>query len=194
MLASIDRLYPILALAALAGATVWLERATRSDEPRPVAEVREHPDFIGQNIRVSNFGDDGRLRYTLVAGTVRHYPLGDVTEFEFPRLRYETEEGLLRAFADRGESHKGGEVLYLQGNAEIYRDGIAGNPDISVLSDNLTLWPDDQRAATDDPVILTQGRTVAHGNAMRADNLFGTFELIGDARVTMPPRSSGATQ
>jgi lipopolysaccharide export system protein LptC len=191
---SIDRLYPVIALASLAAATVWLERVTRSDDPRPAAEVREHPDFIGKNIHVSHFGDDGQLRYTLVAVTVRHYPLGDVTEFEFPRLRYETEEGLLRAFADRGESHQGGEVLHLQGNAEIYRDGISGNPDISVLSDRLTLWPDDQRAATDDPVVLTQGRTVATGNAMRADNIFGTFELIGDARVTMPPRSSGATQ
>lgn len=194
MLHTIDRLYPIIALAVFAAATFWLERSTRSDGPRPPAAVREQPDFIGQDIRLTQFADDGFLRYTLVADTVRHYPVGDIATFEYPRLRYETEDGLLRAFADRGESRQGGEVLHLKGNAEIYRDGIAGNPDLSVLSDNLTLWPDDQRAATDDPVVLTQGNTVAHGNAMRADNVFGTIELIGDARVTMPPRSTGASQ
>lgn len=194
MLAPIDRLYPLIALAALAAATVWLERTTRSDDPRPAAQVRTHPDFIGTNIRVSSFGEDGELRYTLVAATVRHYPLDDVTEFGAPRLRYETEEGLLRASADQGESRQGGQVLHLRGSAEIYRDGVAGNPDISLRSDSLTLWPDDHKASTDDPVVLTQGRTVAHGNAMRADNIFGMFELIGDARVSLPPRSSGATQ
>lgn len=193
MLATIDRLYPILALAALAAATVWLERATRSPDPRPIAAVREHPDFIGEDVHLSRFDDAGQLHYTLVASRVWHYPLGDITEFEHPRLRYETDDGLVRAFADHGESHEGGEVIYLRGNAEIYRDAHGDRPDTTLLSDSLTLWPDEQRAASDDPVVLTQGRTVSFGNAMRADNLFGTLELIGNARVIIPPRRTGAT-
>jgi lipopolysaccharide export system protein LptC len=34
------------------------------------------------------------------------------------------------------------------------------------------------------------GRAVAQG--MRADNLFGTLELIGEVSATMPPRRQGS--
>ncbi len=182
----LDRLYPILALAALAGATLWLERATRSDEPRTSTEVRQFPDFMGEEIRLTRFDAQGQRVYELLADTVIHYPAGDVTELVQPRLRYETTDGELRVNANWGESREGGETLFLVGEVEVFRDGIDGGPDMTLTSDTLTVWPDDQRAETDDPVVLTQGVNVAVGNAMRADNLFGTLQLIGDAKVTMP--------
>jgi len=186
---SIDRFYPIIALALLAAGTLWLERATRSDEPRPASEVRQHPDFIGEHVRLTSFDPAGQQRYELLADKATHYPLSDVTEFEQPYLQYETEDGELRVSADWGEAREGGETLLLVGNVQFFRDGLDGNPDLTFASNSLKVWPDDQRAETDDPVVLTQGNTVAHGNGMRADNLFGTLQLIGDARVSMPPSS-----
>lgn len=191
---SLDRLYPIIALALLAAATLWLERATRSDEPRPRAEVREDPDFIGHNIRITQFGDDGGLRYILVADQIRHYPLGDQTVFDEPRLHYHTEDGLIRVLARRGETQSDGDTVFLSGNARVLRDSTADSPALSVTSETLTLWPDEHRAATDDFVTLTQGRSIATADGMRADNLFGTLELIGNARVTLPPRTHGEEQ
>lgn len=182
----LDRLYPIIALATLAGATLWLERVTRSDEPRASAEVRQFPDFIGETIRMTRFDAQGQRQYELLADKVIHYPAGDVTELEQPRLQYETPDGEIRVTAHWGESSDGGEVLFLVGEVEVFRDGVEGGADMTLTSDTLRLWPDDQRAETDDPVVLTQGDKVATGNAMRADNLFGTLQLIGDAKVTMP--------
>lgn len=182
----LDRLYPIIALAALAGATLWLERVTRSDEPRSHAEARQFPDFIGEQVRMTRFDVTGQRRYELIADKVTHYPVGDVTEFEQPHLRYETADGQLRITAAWGETREGGETLDLVGDVEVFRDGIDGNVDMSLTSDTLTVWPDDERAATDDPVVLTHGATVATGNGMRADNLFGALQLIGNARVVMP--------
>ena len=49
------------------------------------------------------------------------------------------------------------------------------------------MWPRDQRAASDDPVVLRQGTSIAHGQNMRADSLFGTLELTGRARATLQP-------
>ena len=194
ILATIDRFYPILALAVLAAATVWLERITRSEDPQPRTAVRADPDFTGETIRLTRFDDTGALRYVLAADSVRHFPEGNVAEFFGPRFRQQTENGVLRVRADHGTSLDGGEVLHLSGDTQVFRDDIDGSVAFSLHSDSLTLWPQDQRALTDDPVILTQGGAVAHGNAMRADNLFGTLELIGDVRVTMAPRASGAAQ
>lgn len=192
MQVSLDRLYPLIALAILAGATIWLERVTRSDEARPAAEARQFPDFIGEQIRLIRFDENGEQRYELLADKLTHYPLGDVTELDFPRLRYDTPDGELRIQANWAESRKGGEVLWLVGNVEVFRQGLPGNADLTLTSKTLTVWPDDQRAETSDPVVLTRDDSVARGNAMKADNLFGTLQLIGDASVLMP-RSSRNT-
>ena len=37
------------------------------------------------------------------------------------------------------------------------------------------------------PVVLRQGTSIAHGQSMRADSLFGTLELTGRARATLQP-------
>jgi lipopolysaccharide export system protein LptC len=182
----LDRLYPVIALAALAAATMWLEQATRSDEPRAAAAARQLPDFIGERIRLVRYDASGEPQYELVADRITHFPLGDVAEFDFPRLRYDTPDGELRIRADWAASRNGGEVLELAGNVEVFREGLAGNPHLTLSSKTLTLWPDDQRAETADPVVLTRGDSVARGNAMKADNLFGTLHLIGDASVLMP--------
>lgn len=182
----LDRLYPVIALAALAAATMWLEQATRSDEPRPAAASRQLPDFIGEQIRLVRYDVSGEPQYELVADKITHFPLGDVAELDFPHLRYDTPDGELRIRADWAESRSGGEVLELVGNVEVFREGLGGNPDLTLSSKTLTVWPDDQRAETSDPVVLTRGDSVARGNAMKADNLFGTLQLIGDASMLMP--------
>ena len=48
------RLYPIFALAVLAGGSVWLERITRIDDPVTSAE-QTGPDFIAHDTRVVGF-------------------------------------------------------------------------------------------------------------------------------------------
>lgn len=187
MFMSLERLYPIIALTLLAAGTLWLERTTLSNAPRPATAERQHPDSIGEGIRLTSFDISGQQRYELVADKATHYPIADVTEFEQPILKYDTADGELRVSANRGESRKGGETLFLVGNVQVFRDTLDGTPGLTFASNSLRVWPDDQRAETDDPVVLTQGSSVAHGNGMRADNLFGTLQLIGDARVTMPP-------
>ena len=186
---ALDRLLPVVALAVLAGTTLWLEQATRSSEPRPAAEARQFPDFIGENIRVTRFDETGRLRFELFAEKATHYPMADVTELEHPRLEYETDDGRLHIRSDWGESVGGGDVLYLVGDVRVHRDGLGDAPELSLESRSLRIWPDDERAESNDPVVLTRGNSIAHGNAMRADHLFGTLHLIGDARVTLPRAS-----
>lgn len=189
---SLDRLYPLIAVAILAGATLWLERVTRSDEARPAAEARQFPDFIGEQIRLIRFDESGVQRYELFAEKLTHYPLGDITELDAPRLRYDTPDGELRIGAKWAESRQGGEVLWLVGDVEVFRQGLPGNTDLTLTSNTLTVWPDDQRAETSDPVVLTRDDSIARGNAMKADNLFGTLQLIGNTSVLLP-RSSRNT-
>jgi len=179
-----DRLYPIVALVLLAAVTIWLERATRPAEV-PVRVDRSDPDFIGEFVRIVSFDKDGRLAYELDADRITHYPSSDITDFVRPDLRYRSEKGMTTARAERGESYPDEDLVELHDDVLVVRRSPDGE-ESTIETDSLSVWPDAQRVATDSPVVLKNGNITAYGEGMRADDVAGTFELIGPARVQMP--------
>ena len=186
MRSSLPRLYPLIALIVLAGATVWLEHMTREDDSARAGESRRDPDFTAERTRLISFDAEGRQRYELLADRITNYPLPGVTELDRPRLRYDVDGRELRLAARTGEVLDGGTQVLLTGEVRGLRVAAPGSAEMTFASESLRIWPDDQRAETDDPVVLTQGATTAHAKGMKSDNLFGTLDLIGSVRVHMP--------
>jgi len=185
------RLYPIFALAVLAGGSVWLERITRIDDPVTIAE-QTGPDFIAHDTRVVGFSALGARRYELVAERLEHFPASDITRLHQPRLQLHGEEGTTTITARAADVSPGGEQVDLAGEVRVRRPGQAGALPLALDSETLTVWPDAQRARTDSPVLMARGTARASARGMRADNLFGTLELIGEVSTTMPPRRQGS--
>lgn len=183
---SIQQLYPIIALLVVAGATVWLERVTRSEDARPASQQRRAPDFTAEQTRLISFDRNGRQHYELRADKITHHPLSSITELDHPRLRYDSAGRELRISARTGEIVNEGEEVRLAGDVRVRRAAAPGNPEMSFASESLRIWPEVERAETGDPVALTQGASTAHANGLKSDNLFGTLELIGNARVHIP--------
>lgn len=186
---SLQQLYPVFGLLVVAGASMWLDRITGGDEGRSASQVRNSPDSVAEGTRLVSFDREGRQRYELLADRITHYPQSDVTALEQPRLVYVTEGRELRISARNGEAEKQGDVIRLAGDVRALRAPAAGSPEMTFASESLTIWPDDERAETRDPVVLTQGTSTARANGMKSDNLFGTLELIGNARVHIPRTS-----
>jgi lipopolysaccharide export system protein LptC len=187
------RLYPIIMLALLAGASVWLERVTRVDEPAAEAAEQTGPDFIAEHTRVVGYGANGAQRYELFADRLSHFPQGDITRLDMPRLRMINEGRETHITALHAEVSPGGEQVDMQGEVRVRRPAVADDPALALDSETLTVWPDTHRAHTDSPVQLTRGSTRADAQGMRADNLFGTLELIGQVHVNMPRRQGSAS-
>ena len=190
MRASAETLYPIIVLAVLAGATVWLERSTRDEQvaTRTAPPIGE-PDFIAEGARLVSFDATGAQAYELIARLVTHYPRMELSLLENPRLEMQQDGRQARIEAHSGEVRSRGEEVFLKGEVNVWREGIEAEADLILTSETLTVWPRDQRAASDDPVTITQGSNLARGNALRADNLFGTLELQGQASLQMQARS-----
>ncbi len=185
---SVHRLYPVIALALLAAATVWLERVTQVGEAPAPAPAADKPDFVADHARILGFGDDGRQRYELVTERLTHFPVSDITALDQPRLRMHSEGREVRLDSVSGEVSPGGERVDLTGDVHAWRSGDPGRPETTFTSERLRVWPDENRAETDTPVVLVQGGTQATALGMRADNLFGVFDLLGDVKVNMPRR------
>ncbi|ENO89214.1 LPS export ABC transporter periplasmic protein LptC [Thauera linaloolentis] len=187
------RLYPIIVLGLLAGASVWLERVTRVEDPAAAAVEQTGPDFIANGTRVVGYGANGAQRYELFADRLSHFPQGDITRLDMPRLRMISEGRETRITARHAEVSPGGEQVDMQGEVRVRRPAVADDPALALDSETLTVWPDAYRARTDSPVLLTRGATRADALGMRADNLFGTLELIGKVHVNMPRRQGPAS-
>lgn len=182
------RIYPVLALALLAGASIWLERLTRA----PVADVTSAqssaPDFIANQTRITGYGKDGTERYVLLSDQLTHLPQSGVTQLDRPRLEILSGSRRMEITANTGEVSAEGERVDFQGQVRAEREGNPGQDMMRFASEKLTVWPEDHRAESTAPVKLTQGLTTAEALGLRADNLFGTLDLIGQARVNIPRR------
>jgi lipopolysaccharide export system protein LptC len=182
---SFHKLYPIIALLLVAGATLWLERVTGSNESHSSAPVRSEPDFTADQVRMINFDKTGRQHFELLADRVIHHPQSSVTELQNPRLRYDVSGRELNITAQHADVLNEGNEVRMSGDVHARRAAIPGSPELTLASATLTVWPDDEKAQTNDPVTLTQGNSKAQADGMKADNLYGTLELIGNARMNI---------
>ncbi|MDR0703020.1 MAG: LPS export ABC transporter periplasmic protein LptC [Azoarcus sp.] len=183
------RFYPVIVAALLAAGSIWLEHLTRAPETEAAVEADETPDFIAESVRIAGFDDDGALRYTLDSPRLTHFPKTDTTFSDHPRLQLFRQGRRLWINADSGEANAKGEILVFRGNVEAEREGAAAGDDaLHFASATLTVWPQEQRAASNVPVHIVQGRNRADGNRFEASNVFGNMKLSGKVRMSFPPK------
>ncbi|AUM00768.1 MAG TPA: LPS export ABC transporter periplasmic protein LptC [Pseudothauera hydrothermalis] len=181
------RLYPVIALALLAGGTYWLARISAPEDDNPRQTERGKPDFVATGARLQGFDANGRERYELLADRISHYPGTDVSLFDNPRLTQRASDGRrLFLTADSGEAYQQGDEILMRGNVRGRRSGLAGQADDTLSTETLTVWPKDERALSRSPVVLTRGNTVIHAQGLQADNIFGTLRLTGQVHATLP--------
>jgi lipopolysaccharide export system protein LptC len=65
----------------------------------------------------------------------------------------------------------------------------AGAPPLLVETARLDVAPEQERASTDTPVTLTQGRSVVRGSGLVADNKSRTVSLLGPVRGAIQRQS-----
>lgn len=187
------RLYPLIGIALVAAASLWLERTTRIDETSVDGAPRSGPDFTATRTRTLSYGADGSPAYELYAEALLHFPAlapgqAEQTRLEQPRLTLNQPGGQLRISSARALVSARGERVDFSGEVRIVRQPPGQAAEQQLTTAALTVWPDAQRAATDQPVTLKQGRLQADALGLQADNLTGTLELKGQVKAHLPRR------
>ena len=171
----LDRMFPLLLLAVLAGLTFWLNETLQQDS-RVAETVRHDPDYIVTNIVAHRMDVNGDIKHTLYADRMVHYPDDDTTDLTSPRLVSNTAGGPPMTITSKTATvSSGGEHVFFNTDVRATR-AAHGNRSAMVLETSfLQVTPDEHIARTDRPVTITDAHTVAHAVGL---------ELNSETRIT----------
>ncbi len=178
----IDRLrpwFPLTLLIVLAALTFWLDALVQNGTAARDGSGRHDPDFILENFTATRMNEDGAPRYLLSGKKMTHYPDDDTTHLDEPRFTHlEPGKPGLRVAANRALLSRDGEHVYLTDDVRVERDPEDGQSAISVATSYLHLIPDKDLAETDQPVTITDARTVVTAVGLELDNKTRTLKLL----------------
>jgi lipopolysaccharide export system protein LptC len=172
-------LLPLALLAVLAILTFWIDYSVQAPAPRLDGSNRHDPDFILNNFITTRTDENGDLRYRLTAQEMRHYPDDDTTELELPHFtRFEIDKPYTQIEGRKGFVSSDAEKIEFVEDVKVVRQAYNGKGEMVVLTDHLDVFPNEERAVTDRPVVITQEpKTVIHATGMIYDKKKETVEL-----------------
>jgi lipopolysaccharide export system protein LptC len=181
----ITSLFPLLLMLALAAASFWLERAVQAPEPDRSGRMRHDPDFIAENLDITQMNAAGKPDYILSAARMTHYPDDDTTDILAPRLVERRDKARpISIRSDRGQLLGRGEEAKLYGNVVVVRAASKGQSEMRVQTQYLDVFPDRDFARTDKPVLITQDKSRLSGVGMEFNNKTQQFALLSHVRGT----------
>ena len=165
------RLFPLLLMLALAGATFWLERAVRDEERQHPSLRRHDPDYVVDNLKAVRFDPGGRPVSTLVAAKMVHYPDDDSTELLAPRVvQTKPDEPRITVSAERGALSRDGDEVFLYDNVQLVREAMRGRAEMRMRTSFLHLVRARSLVRTDREVLITEGGRELSGRGMEYHN------------------------
>lgn len=171
-------IFPVTLMAALTGLTFWLRYATELPEGKHDGKNRHDPDYIVTDATLRKIDLTGTLKYTLKAAEVRHYPDDDTTDVLTPDvLSLNPTKPPVSMTADRGHLSKDGNRIDLYGNVKVVRAASAKFEELTAETPDLTVLPDDDKAFTKSPVLITQGKSWVKGVGMQLNSKEQTYVL-----------------
>jgi lipopolysaccharide export system protein LptC len=176
-------IFPLSLLLALAGLTFWLRYATELPAERHDGKNRHDPDYIITDATLHKIDLTGALTYTIKAPDIRHYPDDDTTDLIKPNVVYlNPARPPVTLSAERGHMDKAGKQVDLYGDVRIARAESAKDPAMNAFTPELTVLPDDEKAFTKSPVLITKGKSWLKGVGLQVDNRAQTYIL--ESQVT----------
>ena len=178
-------LFPVIVLTLLAAVSVWLDRVTQQEPVARADKTRHEVDFSADKITLHRFDPTGKVQYILVADSMLHYADDESSELKNPRLNYLNRPEPVWVESRFASVNKDGTTVVLTDQVLVRRAAHAGKPESTLRTEQMTVWPEDEKMRANKPVTLTKGQTVINAERMESDNIIGEVRLQGQVRGTL---------
>ena len=174
---------PFTLLLLLAGLSFWLERTVQGPENGAITNSTE-PESIIENFEAVRTDKLGRPQYRLSARKLWHFSSNRPTELETPRFVQITQEsGELIATSHRATVSNDGKAVSFLGRVNILRVATAGQPALSLDTERLLVFPENETLHAPGPVEIRGSGLNARGSAMDLDAKRRVIKLAGRVKA-----------
>jgi lipopolysaccharide export system protein LptC len=141
------------------------------------------PDAFMEDVVATIIDKQGHPALKIAASKMVHYPENDSTDIANPWLTfYRQSPQPWQLTAEHAKTLQGIEQIILWENVVIHHPGDDQNQNTTLHAPTLTVFPNQQFAITQDPVVITQPNTVIHAIGMSADLASGAVKLLSEAK------------
>ncbi len=178
----LSTLFPLALLVLLAVMTYWLDRAVQSPSVPREQLLRHDPDYTVDKLLATRMGVNGRVRDTLHAARMVHFPDDDSTELERPRFMSFGFAAPMGITSKQALVSSNGGNIYFRGDVRATRAPYADNSALVITTEYLHLLPDDNIAKTDQAVIIQDANMTINAVGMELNNETRVLKLNAAVR------------
>ena len=190
MIARLSDWFPLLLLAVLACVTLWLDHIVQPPAgPRTTSSGE--PDYIVDGLSAMRMDHDGRVKHTLHAQKMTHYPEDDLTLLVEPKLVTYTEGSSPVTVTARVARVSGnGENVYFEDGVRVVRAPHRNRTELVVETNYLHVIPDANIAQTDKPVTIRDATGVVVASGLELNSETRVLKLQGRVKGTYDARGT----
>jgi lipopolysaccharide export system protein LptC len=180
----------LTAAVLVACGSFWLVQLLNRSGDALQADLRANePDYIIERFSSVRMGNDGKPSYIVSGDKLVHRPVDDSSEIDQPMVRNmgegrpQTDMHAARARVDENNTR-----VILKDNVRVERAQAGKSAAMLLTTEAMTVYPDEDRMETDQPVHIVQGGSNITAQGMRANNATRELHLQGRGTIVAPPR------
>jgi lipopolysaccharide export system protein LptC len=176
--------FPLLLVAVLAAVTFWLDRVVQPPAEAPAVNTSE-PDYIVDGLSAVRMDRQGRVKHTLKAQKMTHYPDADMTVLVEPRLvTYGEGRTPVTVTARHARMSGNGENVFFEQDVRVVRAHDAERPQLVLETSFLHVIPEANIARTDKPVVIREAGAVVTASGLELNSETRVLNLQGRVKGT----------
>ena len=188
----IDRVggyFPFVLLVFLAALSFWLERFVQPPGTSGSAAVRHDPDYIVDGLSAVRMDEQGRVKHTLRAQKMTHFPDDDVTVLVQPRFTTFAERSRTPVTVTSRDAHMSGngENVYFENDVRVVRAAVGDQSELTLETPYLHVIPDDNVAKTNRPVTIRNATGVVNAAGLELNSETRVLNLQGRVKGVYQP-------
>lgn len=182
------RSFTLVALLLAAVLSGWWFYGNDSPDDKVSDPISDDFDYFLSEFELLEMDDSGALKHTLVAENLYHYPDRKQSTLARPRMMfYEDSRMAWEISAEQGVIQDEDRRIFLSGDVRINYMSRRQGQDFEVFTEQLYVWPEEQRAETDDPVRIEQLSRTTWSTGMKAEFEVRRLDLLSDVRGRYEP-------